>query len=114
MLSFIKLLVWGILWLPAWVVAKTAQQLQKRQSRDNCLSWALRKWNTHGGYLVIRWCRSNRVAWIKWPHFLWLPPDFHADLRHYVPRDEADRHVLPSPLFVGRVQQGDPPTTLEN
>lgn len=115
MLSFIKLLAWGCLWLPAWAVTVTIRHFQKKPKQDNCLSWALRKWNNHGGYLVIRWCRSNTIKWIQWPHFLWLPPSYHEDLRHYVPKEEDQtRHVLPAPFFEGQVVQGDPPETLEN
>jgi len=57
MWSFIKLGGWVILWSIAWFFV-----LPFRKGRHNCLTWAVEKWDTEGGYLVIRWCRSDTLA----------------------------------------------------
>lgn len=115
MWSFLKLVVWGLLWTPIWFMTIVIRKIKKRPRMDNCLSWALRKWTTEGGYLVIRWCRSNRISFIRWPHFLWLPPDKHQDLKHFVPK-KADQHMklIPDAWFEGKIQTGDDKDILEN
>lgn len=115
MWSFLKLIVWGLLWTPVWLLTTLNRHLTKKPRLDNCLSWALRKWTSEGGYLVIRWCRSNRLPYIRWPHFLWLPPDKHHELKHFVPKKQ-DQHLrlVPDVWFEGKIQTGDPETTIEN
>lgn len=73
-----------------------------RAMRSNCLLFALLLWLRVGGYLVVR-----RSRWGPFPHFL------HGRLRRgrlrlvgYVPRSPR-RHILPPPLFRGRVHWGD-------
>ena len=108
MLSFLKLVLWGLVWAPAWGFTVMARYFKKSPRLDNCLTWALRRWEEEGGYLCIRWCRSNRIEKINWPHFLWLPPDKHQELRHFVPlsEDQGPR-FLPDAWFEGKVQKGD-------
>lgn len=104
MWSYLKVLIWGALWYPIWLLT-----LAFRGGRDNCLTYALRKWDSEGGYLVIRWCRSNRVKWIKWPHFLWLSERWHRRLEHVIPdKEHTEKHTLPRPWFEPRVVHGDP------
>ena len=104
MWSYVKIIIWGLLWYPVWLVT-----LPWRKHRNNCLIWALEKFDNEGGYLVIRWCRSNSVPFIQWPHFLWLPPQHHIYLQHIVPEDEThDQHLFPAPWFVPITIQGDP------
>lgn len=108
MWSFFKLMIWGLIWLPAWVATELNRAITKKPRVDNCLSWAVRRWDEEDGYLVIRWCRSNSVKWIKWPHFLWLPLDQHQELRHFVPKNEDQgQRVFPDAWFSGKVQKGD-------
>jgi hypothetical protein len=117
MWSFIKLMIWGLIWTPAWVATTILRNTAKKPRLDNCLSWALRKWDEEGGYLVIRWCRLNRVPWVRWPHFLWLPPQNHEELRHFVPRGdslEQERRVFPDAWFIGKIQKGDDKDVMEN
>lgn len=82
-------LVFFILYIPLLVT---------RKNRDNCLTWALRKWDHEGGYLVIRWARSNRSRWILWPHFLWLHPEKHHHLEHVISEKEEE-HLIPEVWF---------------
>jgi hypothetical protein len=72
------------------------------------MTWAVNKFDTEGGYLVIRWCRSSRHS-IKWPHFLWLPADKHQYLQHVVPKDSdvMEKRFIPSPWFEPQKLQGD-------
>jgi hypothetical protein len=61
------------------------------------------------GYLVIRWCRSAKYEWLKWPHFLFLPASQHENLVHLVPKEnEHTLKTIPSPWFEGRIKTGDP------
>ena len=104
MWSYFKITVWANIWLTLWFVIFAF----KRKGRDNCLSWAMKKYDKEGGYLVIRFSRSNRVRWLKWPHFLWLDSKYEKNLKHYVPiEDEHAEKTIPHPWFNGRVKQGD-------
>lgn len=94
MWSYFKLTIWAIIWLLLWIFVAPF-----RKGRHNCLTWAQHKQDTEGGYLVIRWCRTNKVRWIKWPHFLWLDKK-HADLlEHCIPKeDEHTEKSLPTSM----------------
>lgn len=96
MWSYIKVIVWGTIWLLVWII-----MVPLRGNRQNCLSWAIEKWDQEGGYLVMRWCRSNRSQWIMWPHFLWLPEDKHHQLEHVIPVPEQDdaAQIVPKVWF---------------
>jgi hypothetical protein len=67
--------------------------------RCNCLVYALRKWFTHGGYVVMR---RSRYGW--WPHFLWSPDllQFFA----FVPVKRPHRRWLPPLWFKGSERKG--------
>ena len=108
MWSYLKVIFWGILWVPIGFLTL----LPFRKRGDNCLSYALTKWDNEGGYLVIRWCRCSKHTWLKWPHFLWLDKKYHAQLEHIIPTGEDVRveqdHTLPRPWFKARVVRGDP------
>lgn len=115
MQSLLRLIFWGGLWLIAWAFTTVLRKITKRPRLDNCLTWALRRWDEDDGYLVIRWCRSARFRWMKWPHFLWLPVNADSELRHLMPRDDDNElHVLPAPWFEGKIVKGDPPDIMEN
>lgn len=109
MRSYLKLLAWGILWGLAWIVS-----CPWRQGRDNCLTWAVKKWQHEGGYLVIRWCRHNTVKWVSWPHFLWLDEKHHHHLEHRLPIEPDSGHFLPAAWFDGQNVVGDPEDVVEN
>jgi len=102
--TFVKIVIWGLIWFPCWLVT-----LPFKQDRDNCLIWTLKKFDEEGGYICIRWCRSNKIPAIKWPHFLWLPPDHNNKLQHIVPADEVggEEHKLPVPWFEPEFREGD-------
>lgn len=105
MWSFFKLVMWGLTWFLAWILTLPL----KKADEDNCLTYALNKWDTEGGYLVIRWCRSNKFKWIRWPHFLWLDQSFDRVVEHYVPvEDDSRPQVVPKPWFKGRIVYNDP------
>lgn len=104
MWSYFKLTVWAVLWL--WLLAFFF--IFTRKGRDNCLSWAMRKHDEDGGYIVIRWCRSNKVRWLNWPHFLWLDKKHGEHLMHYVPVEkDHDEKFVPHPWFKGHIKKGD-------
>ncbi len=105
MWSYLKVLAWGFAWYPVWLIT-----LPFKQNRDNCLTYALKKWDKEGGYLVIRWSRSNRFRYVRWPHFLWLDYRWHTRLEHIIPEQEfkGQKHTLPKPWFTPRVVHGDP------
>lgn len=103
MWSYAKLTLWAVTWLILWVVFKPVQK-----GRQNCLTYALKKWDKEGGYFVIRWCRSSKYNWLIWPHFLWLDEKYGRYLEHAVPIDDNHtKQPVPSPWFKEKVKQGD-------
>lgn len=67
--------------------------------RDNCLTYALERWNRRGGYLVIR--KSDHWAM---PHVL------HSDadgLHHFVPPRELDSPAVALFGFDGEAHSED-------
>lgn len=110
MWSYFKLIAWGAFWFVAWAIT-----FPWRHGRENCLTWAVDKWNNDGGYLVIRWCRHNKYPWIKWPHFLWLDEKYHVYLEHIIPQEDlGERHIIPKPWFTPVNRVGDPEDNIEN
>ena len=110
MWSYAKMTLWAVVWLLLWIFL-----LPFRRGRENCLTWAMKKQDKQGGYLVIRWCRTNRVKGLKWPHFLWMD-DKHSDkLEHFIPdEDEHSEKVVPMPWFKGSARKGDKEDHNEN
>lgn len=107
---FFRLLFWGNIWFLIWLFA-----LPWKKAQENCLTWALKKWTTEGGYLVIRWSRSNRISWFAWPHFFWLSEKHQDGLRHVVPRDNPNGpRYTPRPWFDPLEVEGDPEEIIEN
>lgn len=115
MWSFLKLMIWGLLWLITWPLITVYRHVAKKPRIDNCFTWAIREWQENdSGYLVIRWCRSSRTG-IKWPHFLFLHVEDHSQLRHFMPLT-SDQHIkfFPEAFFEGKIQKGDPVDSIEN
>ena len=105
MLSYFRLAVWTVFWLVAWPVTLPF----KKPGQHNCLTWALRQIDKNDGYLVIRWCRSSAISWLRWPHFLYLEAKHHEHLHHFVPKtDEHTKKLIPDPWFTGYIKDGDP------
>ena len=72
---------------------------------SNCLFFALARWWTRGGYLVLR--RSHHGPWL---HVLWCADLRDAAIEHYVPNRYARRrwawgHKLFFRGYVSRVDQ---------
>ena len=112
---FIRLVLWGIIWLPFWLIVEIFRFVHHRPRIDNCLSWSARRWQKQGGYLVVRWSRSNKIPFIQWPHFLWLDEQHHDKLKLFVPLDDnMGDHYLPDLWFKGKVRTGDPDDKSEN
>ena len=104
MWSYFKLTWWACFWFVLWIIFAPI-----RKGRDNCLTYALEKWDKEGGYLVIRWCRSNKVKWLRWPHFMWLDDKYQRFVEHAVPsKDEFELKYVPKPWFDPVVRKGDP------
>jgi len=61
---------------------------------SNCVLFALGRWITRGGYLVIR--RSRHGFW--W-HVLWCADLRDAEVEHYVPQHYAGRWAFLHKLF---------------
>lgn len=115
MWSFIKVLFWGIAMLFTWPPIALFRHVCKKPRMDNCFTFAIRKWQDEEGYLVIRWCRSNTISWLRWPHFLWLDPKYHENLIHFIPkRENQDDRAFPKPFFNGKVQKGDCVTEVDH
>lgn len=62
--------------------------------RSNCLIFALKRWRSDGGYLIIR---RSRYGW--WPHFAWCRSLSEPPLA-YVPERPIEWRKLPWPLRV--------------
>ena len=103
MWSYFKITIWAILWLLTWIFIAPW-----RGNKDNCLTWAMDKYDREGGYLVIRWCRTSKWKWLKWPHFLWLAEEDHHRLIHCIPKEnEHTEKRIPHPWFEGKIKHGD-------
>ncbi len=108
--SQFKLVGWFLLWILIWLVSVPF----KKKGQVNCFTWAIDKWDNDGGYLVIRWCRSSKLSWFKWPHFLWLPEDKHQELLHVVPANQTrlSTKYVPDPWFTPEVLKSDDPNSV--
>ncbi len=108
MWSFIKLWLWGAIWLLTWPCITVYRLLRRRPRVDNCFTWAVRRWQEReDGYLVIRWCRSSRTG-MKWPHFLFLEKEQHQNMKHFLPLIEDQEYkFLPDAFFEGKIVTGD-------
>lgn len=79
--------------------------MDRRLRWGNCLLFALGRWATRGGYLVVR---KSRHGW--WPHVIWS-----QDLKtfeHFGPPVPRQNMLFPPPVFLGLVhtftcEQGD-------
>ncbi len=111
MWAFVKLVGWGLLLLIIWPYIEVKRRLMKKPRIDNCVTWAVRKWEERptDSYLVIRWCRSSRTD-MKWPHFMWLEYDENIKFKHFVPKtDDQETKFIPDAFFEGKVITGDNP-----
>lgn len=70
-------------------------------NRSNCLVFAVGKWFSNSGYLLIR---KSHFGW--WPHFLWSPDINRSYVEHYAPV-VGKRKLVPPPLFKGKIQTFD-------
>lgn len=74
---------------------------------SNCLIFALWRWITRGGYLVIR---RSHYGW--WPHIIWCEHLHDAEIEHYVPLEYsthfAASHKVLFHGYVSKVDQGGP------
>ena len=104
MWNYFRLACWANIWLILWLFS-----LPFRKGRDNCLTWAMRKQREEGGYVIVRWARTDKVLdFLKHPHFGWLPDDFHVCTQHYVPDEYVPNEgIIPAVWFDGQVKQGD-------
>jgi hypothetical protein len=104
------------MWIPGWIITTIIRKTRKKPRLDNCLTWALRKWDKEGGYLVIRWCTSAKYPWMRWPHFMWLSSQYHEELRHFIPRDDVAKpeRVIPALFFQGKVVRGEHEENVDN
>lgn len=65
-----------------------------------CFGWAIWKWLTCGGYLVLRRARLCVPMW----HFMWMPEE-GSQLYHFIPIHESTR--IPWPVFKGYIKKGE-------
>ena len=107
MLSLLRLALWTIFWLLLW----PPMQFFRKKGQHNCVTWAINEWDTKEGYIVIRWCRSSKFKWLRWPHFLFLDQEHFKHVRHFVPNNRAKvkNEIVPALWFDGHEKQGDPP-----
>lgn len=105
MFEYWRLVVWSQIWFWIWFLG----QKLKPRCKENCLTWALKKWSSGDYYLVIRWARTAKFKAFPWPHFLLLPKKHHRYLIHYVPKEKIpEKRYLPMLWFDGRIKRGDP------
>lgn len=72
-------------------------------SVSNCLIFAVWRWITRGGYLILR--RSHH-GW--WPHILWCEDLRDANIQHYVPLEYSDDFAASHKvLFRGYISRQD-------
>lgn len=106
MLSFYRVAMWCLFWAVVWPIAL----LWKKATQENCLTWAFKQWDEKPeGYIVIRWSRSNKYPWMKWPHFLFIDPGNDKDMRHLLPKNATDleKHTVPAVWFEGTITERD-------
>lgn len=63
--------------------------------RSNCLFYAIRKFATEGGSIVV-----VKSKWGWWYHFQWWSPD-RTTICEFAPRDHKRHHWCPPLWFVG-------------
>lgn len=113
MLSFIRLALWILFWSIVWPI----MQLFRKNGQHNCVTWALNEWedNKDGYIVIIRWCRSSKFKWLRWPHLLFLDQENNDKLRHFLPdSSKNDKKIVPDIWFDGTEKVGDPDNTKEN
>ena len=103
MLSFFRLLVWANIWFIIWLVFTPF-----RKGRQNCLTYAIEKWDKEDGYLVLRWAKNSKSKLSQWPHFLWLDGKHHVHLEHIDSDDNNEKRIIPKCWFEPNVIYGDP------
>lgn len=107
MRAYYRLVLWSIFWAFIWPIA----MLFQTKGRENCVTWAMRQWERNpDGYVIIRWSRSNKYPWLRWPHFLFMEAEGEPFV-HLLPKDanEIDKHFIPAVWFDGEVTEGDSP-----
>ncbi len=106
MLSYLRLALWILFWTIIWPI----MQLFRKDGQHNCVTWALKEWeDKEDGYIVIRWCRSSRFKWLRWPHLLYLDQEHNDKLRHFLPSSsKIDKKIVPAIWFDGTERIGDP------
>jgi len=70
----------------------------------------MKRWEQQpDGYIVIRWSRSNKYPWLRWPHFLFIEPHHHDKMVHLLPKDatQIEKHLIPAIWFDGEITNGD-------
>lgn len=78
------------------------------------MTWAIDKFEREGGYIAIRWCRSSKYDWFRWPHFMWIAPEDHHVLQHVVPvNDTTQKKRVPDPWFDPKQLRGDDHTVVK-
>ncbi len=105
MYSYFKIILWGCVWFWIWLFT----YFFVKREKGNCLTWSVKQFDEKGGYLVIRWCKSNKLRWFSWPHFLWLDEEHSKLLKHYIPKDKdyTEKKTVPKPWFEGKIKHGD-------
>jgi len=83
---------------PAWADHDPVKT--KNPSRNNCLWFALHRFFTKGGYLLVR---KSRHGW--WPHFLWSSNLDHFE--EWQPEKSSNDLAFPPFWFKGVVVQHD-------
>lgn len=107
MLFYFRLAFWTLFWSLLWPI----MQIFRKKGQHNCITWAINEWEQKDGYIVIRWCRSSKYSWLRWPHFLFLDQEHHENLRHFLPDDtsDLDKKLIPDMWFHGTEKSGDHP-----
>jgi len=106
MYTYFKIILWGLIWFWIWLVS---YKFVSKKGKGNCLTWSVKQFDKKGGYLAIRWSRSNKFRNFKWPHFLWLEEKHGHLLKHYIPKDKryTEKKTVPKPWFKGKIKAGD-------
>lgn len=99
-------------------LAKIADIVFPNTEYGNCWSFALSRWWTYGGYLMLRQSDENKfLKYFPLPHIFWVKKINldRSDLEHFVPKSRKRSQFFPwyAIYFDGEIKRNEAPHDAE-